>query len=80
VQKIVEIPGWINVMDPTFNLHLKLDAISESWMVVKPTVDGPVHSLEVFDSHGNLVVQFFGKRKPGQPELPGWIDLITGLQ
>jgi putative hemin transport protein len=80
VKKIVEIPGWINVMDPQFNLHLKLDAITESWMVMKPTTDGPVHSLEVFDAQGNLIVQFFGKRKPGQPELPGWIELITGLQ
>jgi putative hemin transport protein len=80
VKKIVEIPGWINVMDPGFNLHLKLDAIAESWVVIKPTADGQVHSLEIFDNQGNLIVQFFGKRKPGKPELPGWIKLITGLQ
>jgi putative hemin transport protein len=80
VQKIVEIPGWINVMDPTFNLHLKLDDIAESWMVKKPTSDGLVHSLEIFDAQGNLIVQFFGKRKPGKPELPAWTTFVTGLQ
>lgn len=80
IKKIVEIPGWINVMDPAFNLHLKLDAIAESWVVTKPTSDGPVHSLEIFDAQGNLIVQFFGMRKPGKPELPAWTNYITGLQ
>lgn len=79
VKKIVEIPGWINVMDPTFNLHLKLDDIHETWMVRKPTADGAVHSVEVFDATGNLIVQFFGKRKPGAPELAAWTDFANNL-
>ncbi|MBO9199170.1 MULTISPECIES: hemin-degrading factor [Niastella] len=80
VKKIVAIPGWINVMDPAFNLHLKLEDIASTWLVKKPTVDGMVHSLEIFDANGNLIVQFFGKRKPGAPELPAWTELVTGLQ
>jgi putative hemin transport protein len=80
VKKIVAIPGWINVMDAPFNLHLKLDDIASTWVVKKPTADGMVHSLEIFDANGNLVVQFFGKRKPGAPELPAWTELVTGLQ
>jgi putative hemin transport protein len=80
VKKIVTIPGWINVMDAAFNLHLKLDDIASTWVVKKPTADGMVHSLEIFDASGNLVVQFFGKRKPGAPELPAWTELVTGLQ
>jgi putative hemin transport protein len=80
VKNIVEIPGWINVMDPAFNLHLKLNDISTSWVVKKPSTDGVIHSLELFDASGNLIVQFFGKRKPGMPELPAWKELVTGLQ
>jgi putative hemin transport protein len=80
VKKIVEIPGWINVMDAAFNLHLKLDDIASTWVVKKPTADGMIHSLEIFDASGNLVVQFFGKRKPGMPELPAWTELVTRLQ
>jgi putative hemin transport protein len=80
VKKIVEIPGWINVMDPAFNLHLRLDNIASTWVVKKPTTDGLIHSLEIYDASGNLVVQFFGKRKPGAPELPAWTELVTGLQ
>ncbi|THU37240.1 hemin-degrading factor [Niastella caeni] len=80
VKKIVEIPGCINVMDPSFNLHLKLDDIASTWAVKKPTSDGTIHSIEIFDAKGNLVVQFFGKRKPGAPELSAWTELVTGLQ
>lgn len=79
VQRIVEIPGWINVMDPDFNLHLKLEPIAEVWVVKKPTDDGPVHSLEVFDAAGELIVQFFGKRKPGMPELAAWTCYVQAL-
>ena len=28
---------------------------------------------------GALVVQFFGARKPGQPELPAWRELLLGM-
>lgn len=80
VKKILEIPNWINVMDPLFNLHLRLDHINSVWMVKKPTEDGLVHSVEVFDVSGELIVQFFGKRKPGSPELSAWSAFAAGLQ
>ncbi len=79
VKKILEIPGWINVMDPAFNLHLRLPDISETWVVRKPTVDGWVHSLELFDGKGEMIVQFFGKRKPGIPENNVWRDWVNSL-
>lgn len=80
VKKILEIPGWINVMDPLFNLHLRLEPVAETWLVMKPTADGPVHSIELFDTSGLLVVQFFGKRKPGVPELPQWAEFVQTLK
>ena len=79
VAKIMEIPSWINVMDPDFNLHLKTDGIAQCWVVEKPSVDGVVTSVEVFDAAGEMIVQFFGKRKPGSPELQGWKDLTAKL-
>lgn len=79
VEKILEIPNWINVMDPSFNLHLKLDDIASTWAVKKPGTDGVIHSLELYDAAGELIVQFFGKRKPGVPELTEWTEFISGL-
>jgi putative hemin transport protein len=79
VNKILEIPSWINVMDPDFNLHLKTDGIAQCWVVEKPSVDGVVTSVEVFDAGGEMIVQFFGKRKPGNPELEDWRTLTAKL-
>lgn len=70
---------WINVLDKGFNLHLRTDMIAHVWVVQKPTSDGVVTSVEVFDAEGNNMAMFFGERKPGQPELQGWRDLVAGL-
>ncbi len=77
----VEMMGpWLNVLDPDFNLHLRTDHIAQSWLVRKPTADGIVTSLEIFDSQGETLAYFFGKRKPGVPEDPGWRSLVEALQ
>jgi putative hemin transport protein len=76
VHNLLDRDGWYNVLDPKFNLHVKEDAISESWIVTKPGTDGKVTSLECFDSKGNLLVQIFGKWKPGIPERKDWRELV----
>ncbi len=79
VKKLVPTGPWFNVLDPMFNLHLREDAIASSWLVRKPSVDGTVTSLELFDRDGELIVSFFGKRKPGIPELESWRALAESL-
>ena len=71
---------WLNVLDPGFNLHLREDLIDSAWVVEKPGDHGTVTSLEVFDAAGELMAMFFGARKPGQPELQGWRDLLAPLR
>ena len=70
---------WLNVLDPTFNLHLNITAIKQVWVVNKPTIDGWVTSLEVYDAQDELIVQFFGARKPGKPELKAWRNLMLSF-
>ena len=79
VSKVMAAGPWYNVLDPGFNLHLREDLIAEAYVVVKPTVDGVVTALECFDAHGELIVQFFGKRKPGVPEREDWRALAASL-
>lgn len=79
VSRLLETGPWFNVLDPGFNLHLREDGIAESYVVTKPTEDGEVTALELFDKDGELIVQFFGKRKPGIPELTEWRNLATSL-
>jgi len=78
--KRVEVMGsWLNVLDPGFNLHMREDLIAAAWVVKKPTSDGVVTSLELFDSDGETMAMFFGERKPGNPELALWRSLVAGL-
>ena len=79
VEQLRRTGPWYNVLDPKFNLHLDTTAIASAWVVNKPTSDGWVTSLELYSSSGDLIAQFFGERKPGKPELPGWRELMLGL-
>lgn len=79
VRHIKTAGPWLNVLDEDFNLHLREDCIAESWMVRKPSPEGQVTSLELYDDRGGQIVQFFGKRKPGTPELAQWRELAEGL-
>jgi putative hemin transport protein len=63
---------WFNVLDPGFNLHLREDRIASAWVVRKPTADGVVTSLELFDAEDETIATLFGKRKPGENERADW--------
>lgn len=79
VQTIRVMETWLNVLDPDFNMHLREDHVDSVWIVKKPTTDGVVTGIEVFDNKKNMIVQLFGLRKPGIPELQGWRELVEKL-
>ena len=70
---------WLNVLDPTFHMHLRIDHIADAWVVRKPTKDGHVTSLEAYDANGELIVQFFGERHEGEAELADWRMIVENL-
>ncbi|WP_291071273.1 hemin-degrading factor [Empedobacter sp. UBA5637] len=72
--------NWFNILDPDFNLHLDMSKIASTWIVRKPTEDGIVTAIEVFNDKGEIIVQFFGKRKPGIPELEQWREIVAELK
>ena len=79
IERVVKAQGWLNVLDPGFDLHVKDQEIAEAWVVRKPTRDGIVTSLELFDADGQEVLLMFGERKPGVKELPEWANLADSL-
>ncbi len=79
VANIQTMGPWLNVMDPTFHMHLRTDHLAEVWAVRKPTTDGHVTSLEALDAKGEMVVQFFGKRKEGYAERDDWRTIMENL-
>lgn len=79
VNTIKVMDHWLNVLDPDCNMHLREDLVDDIWVVKKPTEDGVVTGIEVFDANKEMIVQFFGLRKPGIPELESWRKLVDEL-
>jgi putative hemin transport protein len=79
IASIKPMGPWINILDETFHMHLRLDHIHETWAVRKPTKDGHVTSIEAYDAAGRLVIQFFGKRHEGEGEREDWRFLAEHL-
>ena len=80
VERIVEARGWFNILDERFNLHINQEKIARAWIVKKPTGDGIVTSLELFNEMGENLAFFFGKRKPGFPEDHRWRELLAEIE
>ena len=79
IANIKPMGPWINVLDETFHLHLRVDHIRETWAVRKPTKDGHVTSIEAYGADGGLIVQFFGQRHEGSREREDWRFLAENL-
>lgn len=79
VNRIVEMNGWINVLDPGFNLHVAPDATASAWVVRKPQADGAVTALELYDADGENFAILYGARQPGMPESAGWRAILETL-
>lgn len=77
--EIKEMGPWINVLDSTFHLHLRLDHVKELWAVRKPTGDGHVTSIEAYGANADLIIQFFGLRHRGESERNDWRFLVENL-
>lgn len=70
---------WQNVIDPNFNLHLRLDHVAEVWAVDKPTQRGPALSVEAFDKDGTIIFQIFGIGREGSDSRPAWAEVVSKL-
>ncbi len=79
VKNLIDTGNSYQMMNSQFSLSLDIKSIASVWKVVKPSTDGDIHSLELFDTAGELIVQVFGKRKPGHPELPAWREIHLAM-
>jgi putative hemin transport protein len=79
ITKVSPMGPWLNVMDETFHLHLRLDHVAAAWAVRKPTKDGHVTSVELYDENRELIIQFFGQRHEGVDERSQWRSVVEQL-
>jgi len=80
INRLVDVPGWFNVLDPTFNLHLREAGVARVFSVRKPTDDGIVTSIEAFCNDNRNILLMFGARKPGKPELEPWRNIVARVE
>jgi putative hemin transport protein len=79
VERVGPRDGWFNVLDRRVNLHVRERDIAAAWVVQKPTRDGIVTSVELYDRALENVLLMFGRRKPGMQEAPAWRALVASL-
>jgi putative hemin transport protein len=80
VDKLMRTGPWFNVLDPGFNLHFDTTGIAQVWLVRRPTAEGIVTSVEVYNAQEELIITFFGERKPGVAERDDWQGIVKDLE
>ncbi|MGR3621079.1 hemin-degrading factor [Pseudophaeobacter sp.] len=79
IQTLRSMGPWQNILDPGFDLHLRLDHVTEVWAVKKPTQRGAAISVEAFDCEGRTILQVFGRRDENRDHRPEWGGLVESL-
>lgn len=76
IQNIVAHQNWLTIFDDDFNLHLNTNHIAEAWIVKKPSANGLVSSLELFDAAENLIVTLSDEKISDMQEREPWQNLL----
>jgi len=79
LQRVQTMGRWLVARNERFRVQLRTDRIATAWVVRKPTRDGIVSSLELFDRTGETIALVFGERKPGFTEPPAWCAALARL-
>lgn len=69
----------MGIMNSSFRMQLREDHIDSIWVAKKPTTDGIVTSLELFNRQGTRIASFLSKKGNGQPEPKEWREAVMRL-
>ena len=69
----------LKIMNAGFRMQLREDHIDSVWVAKKPTTDGIITSLELFNRQGTHIASFLSKKSNGQPEPREWREAIMRL-
>jgi putative hemin transport protein len=71
--------AWLDILNRDYRLRLREDHIDTVWVAKKPTADGIMTSLELFNRRGVGFARFFSEPEPGKPEPHEWREAILRL-
>ena len=77
ITKLLRTGPWFNILDPSFNLHLRTEGISNIWLVKKPSQYGPITSIDVLDKNGIEFLLITGNKALKQAESKEWQDIYN---
>jgi putative hemin transport protein len=69
----------LKIMNSGFRMLLREDHIDSVWVAKKPTTDGIITSLELFNRQGMHIASFLSKKDNGHPEPREWRESIMRL-
>jgi len=69
----------LKITNSGFRMQLREDHIDSVWVAKKPTTDGIITSLELFNRQGTHIASFLSKKSNGQPEPREWREAIMRL-
>ncbi|MEI9812403.1 MAG: ChuX/HutX family heme-like substrate-binding protein [Acidobacteriota bacterium] len=79
LQNVNVSSGWLNVVDPGAEIHIREASVDHTWVVEKPSPHGYVYSLELFDGYGGDIVSILGARKDGTSQDVAWQGVLSAL-
>jgi len=79
IKKVGTRNSRLKIMNTGFRILLREDHIDSVWVAKKPTTDGIITSLELFNRQGTRIASFLSKKANGQPEPREWRDSIMHL-
>jgi len=79
IKKIGSKNSRLKIANTGFRMLLREDHIDSIWVAKKPTTDGIITSLELFNRQGMQIASFLSKKDNGQPEPREWRESIMRL-
>ena len=79
INKVVQMGPWINVLDPTFNLHLKEDDVASTWLVQQTTANGCSQSVQLFDAQLQPILEIYGVQSDANIDTCAWRNVLKQL-
>ena len=79
IKRLLRTGSWLNVLEPDFNLHLNTEQIGQVWLIVKPSENGWIHTLNVLDHNHNEVMIMTDNRHRGEEESFEWLTTIKSV-
>lgn len=77
IKKLLRTGPWFNILDPSFNLHLRTEGIGDIWLIRKPTKHGFITSIDVLDKNGMEFLLITENKNLEKTESQEWKDIYN---